>query len=112
MIFQWDTKNTDHIARHGVEPREAEQIVTRAMPPFPKEGGDDKLVVWGGTEGGRYLQVIFVPKDPEEVAAESLTVEDRAALSDGAELQVIRVIHAMDLSEGMLKQYLKLRSRR
>ena len=66
-------------------------------------------MVWGRMPDGRYLQVVFVPKDPEDVAAESLAVEDRAALSDGTEFEVIRVMHAMALSPAMLKQYRKLR---
>ena len=109
MIFQWDDKNVEHIARHHVTPTEAEPIVTRAAPPFPKEGEDDKQVVWGRTANGRYLQVIFVFKDPQDVAAGSLTLVDRTAISEGWETQVIRVIHAMDLTDAMRKKYRKIR---
>ena len=109
MIFQWDDKNIDHIARHRVTLTEAEQIVTRAVPPFPREAEDDKHVVWGRTVNGRYLQVIFVFKDPEDVAAGSVTLVDRTAISEGWETQVIRVIHAMDLTDAMRKNYRKMR---
>ena len=112
MIFQWDDKNIEHIARHRVAPPVAEQIVRKAMSPFPRQGEGDKLVVWGSTETGRYLQVIYVIKDPKDVAVASLSMDDRAELSEGSEREVIRVIHAMDLTDSMRKQYHRLRRRR
>jgi uncharacterized DUF497 family protein len=60
MIFRWHDWNIDHIAQHAVEPEEAEYVVERARPPFPRRIEDDKFLVWGRTSGGRLLQVIFV----------------------------------------------------
>ncbi len=65
MQFRWIAWNRDHIAKHGVEPAEAEMVVRRARPPFPEQIGDDKLLVMGTGHGGRFLQVIYV-LDPDD----------------------------------------------
>ena len=108
-VFSWDEENRGHISRHGVSPAEAEAVVRNAAAPFPEQIESDKLVVWGATESGRYLQVIFVLKSPEEVAYESVAVEGWMAVEGGEVEEVIRVIHAMDLTPRMKR---RLRRRR
>jgi len=107
MIFSWDDLNREHIAEHRVNPEEAEQVVRNAEPPFPQTIEDDKLVVWGATESGRFLQVIYVFKRPDEVTYESLAVEDWMSIEAGSAAMVIRVIHAMDLTPRMKGQLRK-----
>lgn len=107
MVFAWDDLNREHLARHGVNPAEAEQIIVGIRPPYPMEIGDEKLVVWGQTDAGRYLQVIYVLKAPRHVAYESLSVEDWLAVESGRVTDIIRVIHAMDLTPTMKKQLRK-----
>lgn len=60
MRFIWDAENIGHIARHGVSPREAEEVVT----------ADDTLIVpargrrysaYGATAIGRPIRVIYAP---------------------------------------------------
>jgi len=34
--FIWTTKNIEHIAEHGIEPAEAEHVVTNAKSPYPQ----------------------------------------------------------------------------
>lgn len=109
MIFSWDEWNIDHIAKHGVEQDEAEFVVEHAAPPFPAESADGKSVVWGQTRDGRYLQVIFVHRSEDEVDFESLTFEDLLSLEDGGG-PVIYVIHAMDLTPRMKRQYRRRKS--
>jgi uncharacterized DUF497 family protein len=109
VVFSWDDYNREHIAKHNVDLEEAEQVVRNAEIPFPQTIEDDKLVVWGPTASGRYLQVIYVLKPPADVAYESLTVEDWMAVEAGEIAVVIRVIHAMDLTERMKKQLRKRR---
>lgn len=109
MIFAWDDLNRDHIARHGVNPEEAEHVVRHAENPFPQSVEDDKFVVWGVTEGGRHLQVIFVFKTPDEISYESLAIEDWMDIEAGNASDVIRVIHAMELTDAMKH---RLRKRR
>jgi uncharacterized DUF497 family protein len=101
VIFSWDDLNRDHIARHGVSPDEAENVVHGAENPFPQAIADDKWLVWGATESGRHLQVIYVVKMPSDVSYESLAVEDWISLESGKVTLVIRVIHAMDLTARM-----------
>ena len=64
VFCAWDDWNIDHIGRHGVRRAEAEQVVWNAHAPWPEEKGDDKLLVWGSTDAGRLLQVIFVLNSP------------------------------------------------
>lgn len=60
MDFRWNEWNIDHLARHGIDPDEAEDVVRSARRPFPRRIGEDKLLAWGPGLGGRLLQVIFV----------------------------------------------------
>lgn len=101
MVFAWDLINRDHIARHQISPQEAEAVVNGAQRPYPQYIEEDKLVVRGATDGGRLLQVIYVLKKPAEVSYESLSVEEWMAVESGEVTEVIRVIHAMDLSPKM-----------
>jgi len=36
MPFRWNEWNTQHIAAHGVDPDEAEIVVTQAKRPYPQ----------------------------------------------------------------------------
>jgi len=101
MIFAWDDVNRGHLAKHNVSPEETEEIVSHARRPYPMEIGDDKLVVWGQTVAGRYLQVIFVLKVPEQVEYEQLSTLDWLAVEVGEVHEIVRIIHAMDLTATM-----------
>ncbi len=57
--FRWNRWNLDHVARHGVEPREAEAVVREARQPYPRRIGDGKYLV-RGQAGGGYFQVIYI----------------------------------------------------
>ena len=60
MDFRWNTWNIEHLAEHGVSPDEAEYAIENASGPWPRKEADEKFRVWGRTEAGEYLQVIFV----------------------------------------------------
>jgi hypothetical protein len=92
---------------HDVTPEEAEHVVGAASAPFPQTIEDDKLVVWGTTDVGRHLQVIYVLKEPNEVPYESLAVEDWISVEAGEVTVVVRVIHAMDLTPKMKRRFRK-----
>jgi len=66
-LFRWNAHNLEHIAEHGVTAEEAEFVISVAQPPFPRMIGDDKYLVWGQTENGDYLQVIFIYSPPEMI---------------------------------------------
>jgi len=108
MIFAWDERNVAHLGKHGVTAREAEFIVRHARSPFPESARDGKFRAWGQTQEGRYLQVVFVYPEDEDVDIESLDPLDRLVFADGLE-GVIYVVHARDLEESEKKQ---LRRRR
>lgn len=101
-IFMWNEANVEHIARHGVTPEEAEYVVGNAGPPFPRVHEDDKWLVWGSTDAGRYLQVIFVYQDDERVDVLSLSADERLDFQNGA--KVIYVIHSMPLTPAMKRK--------
>ncbi len=55
--FDWDDRNREHIARHGVEPAEAEEaLMGRRLVLRSWEG---RYVVFGRSAAGRYLTVAF-----------------------------------------------------
>ena len=87
MDFRWNQWNGEHISTHGVEPEEAELVVTSAESPFPLVHGDGKWLVWGRGSGDRLLQVIFVLDD------------------DGT----VFVIHARPLTEREKRQFRRRR---
>lgn len=59
--FWWDEQNIDHIADHGVEPIEAEQVIANAVLIRKVDRG--KYIAYGQTFAGRYLLVVFARKD-------------------------------------------------
>jgi uncharacterized DUF497 family protein len=107
MIFSWDDRNREHVAKHGVSPEQAEEVTRNAESPFPETIEDDKFVVWGATDAGRYLQVIYVLRPSHEVAYESVAMEDWMSIEAGEVNDVIRVIHAMDLTPRMKRRLRK-----
>jgi len=58
--FRWNAWNIEHLGRHGVTPEAAEEVVQAARSPYPRKVGEDKLLVWGASEQGEPLQVVFV----------------------------------------------------
>lgn len=63
MDFDWDEANTEHIARHGVDPDEAEEALSDparvATKSYMGANGEKRVAVIGQSESGRYLTVIF-----------------------------------------------------
>jgi uncharacterized DUF497 family protein len=58
--FRWNGWNIEHIAEHDVNPVEAEYVVNHARAPWPEKLANDKWRVWGQTNDGRCLQVVYV----------------------------------------------------
>jgi uncharacterized DUF497 family protein len=59
--FDWDDGNCAHIARHGVMPAEAEQVILGASLPIETEehSGEDRHTELGKTTEGRLLLVVW-----------------------------------------------------
>ena len=65
MEFRWIEWNLEKIAQHGVTQAEAEYVVVNARSPYPRYREDDKLLVWGSTDAGRMLQVVYLLDDDD-----------------------------------------------
>jgi uncharacterized protein len=79
--FEWDERNLEHIARHDVEPDEAEAVLDNK--PLVLRADDDKYLAYGQTDEGRFLLVVFVRKlGPaiRVITARDLTDREKAQL--------------------------------
>ena len=57
--FQWDERNEEHLwRRHSVTPEEAEEVFY--TDPYFRRGRDGTRYVYGQTEAGRYLFVVYL----------------------------------------------------
>lgn len=65
MEFRWIEWNVEHIAKHGVSVDEAEMVIRTVRQPYPEQIGDDKLLVIGRGQGGRFVQAIYI-LDPDD----------------------------------------------
>jgi hypothetical protein len=95
MFFLWDDWNIEHIARHGVEPHEAQYIIRHARRPWPRSCGTGKFIVKGPTVGHRLLQTVFVFRNADQIDLSLLLPAERLALLAGE--QAFYVIHAREI---------------
>lgn len=58
--FDWDDGNVIHIARHEIEPWEAEEVFNEF--PLYRKAKANRLTACGRTDSGRYLFVVFERK--------------------------------------------------
>lgn len=58
--FDWDDWNVEHIARHGLEPYEAE-AACRSDGAVVRRSREGRYVVYGRTGAGRYVLVVLRP---------------------------------------------------
>lgn len=108
MFPYWNAWNLNHVATHGVTMREAEFVAAHAQPPYPEEVGDGKFAVWGQTEEGRYLQVIYTLWSIERVDLADVPPHLREELKELDE--VIYIIHARDLTNAEKRRYRRRKS--
>ncbi|HEY6345787.1 MAG TPA: BrnT family toxin [Bryobacteraceae bacterium] len=59
--FDWDPANVAHILRHAVTPFEVEEVVNRPHIAIAARtvNGEERWKLFGKTESGRYLVVVF-----------------------------------------------------
>jgi uncharacterized DUF497 family protein len=74
QVFEWDDPgdadgNVQHIARHGVIPEEAEQVVRNMRNDVDRSDSSTYPITFGRTKTGKDLAVIWfaVGADPEVV---------------------------------------------
>lgn len=87
MQFRWNDWNLEHVAKHGIDPLEAELVLLAPRKPYPLKREDEKWLVWGRGFGGRLLQVIYLLDE------------------DGT----IYVVHARPLTESEKRRYRRRR---
>lgn len=65
MDFDWDSANIEHIARHGVMPEEAEQVIQNDPLDAPAviRNGETRTVHLGETDSGRVLVVVVTERN-------------------------------------------------
>lgn len=56
--IEWDDDTVSHIARHGVEPIEVEEVCFKTNPYVLKARGN-RYYALGQAQSGRYLTIIF-----------------------------------------------------
>lgn len=59
--LDWDDWNEEHIARHGVDPDQVEEVVFDSEY-FSSRARNGTYRLIGRTNGGRYLAVFLVPR--------------------------------------------------
>jgi len=59
--FDWDEKNENHIAEHGVAIFEVEEAILFSRP-FYERSREGRYVAYCVTEEGRYLFIVFIIK--------------------------------------------------
>jgi len=84
--FEWDDYNEGHIAEHNVSPEEVEECFFNPYVWKRKKGSKKRYYLYGQTDGGRYLFIVF-ELYPSDAAG--------AAVSDG----IVRPISARDMEE-------------
>ena len=55
--LDWDDENVEHIGKHRVNPVEVEDVCFE--PHIAYSGEDDRYILYGQTENGRYLKVVL-----------------------------------------------------
>ncbi|MBP8948123.1 MAG: BrnT family toxin [Candidatus Promineofilum sp.] len=71
----------EHIADHGVEPFEAEEVINNR--PLVSRAGEGKLIAYGQTDVGRYLVVVYALKDKQRlrvITARDMTQAEKSRI--------------------------------
>lgn len=78
--FDWDDANIGHVARHGVEPWEAEEALLdtgRVGIDAYNVRGERRWALLGSTEGGRVLFVVFTRRTEKIRVVTAREAEDK-----------------------------------
>jgi hypothetical protein len=95
--FYWDDWNIDHATRHGVSQEESEYAVRNLKPPYPLHLPEGKYLVWGRTSAGRYIQVILVERNADQIDYKRLTLREIEEI-DRCPEPLLYIIHARELA--------------
>ena len=65
-MFDWDGDNIEHIARHGVTPKEVEEVFgdpDRVSASAHRVRGERRRAIVGMTASGRLLYVVYTVRE-------------------------------------------------
>jgi hypothetical protein len=79
-------------------------VVEKAQRTSVQIVGEGKRRVSGQTQAGRWLQVIYVLKEPSEVGFAAVSPLDWSVLEDMPFAKITRVIHAMEMTSSMKRR--------
>ncbi|MFZ0803533.1 MAG: BrnT family toxin [Terriglobales bacterium] len=59
--FDWDEHNEQHLAKHGISRRDAEDVLVgdHILLEYQTEGNEQRWVAVGATRVGRILNIVF-----------------------------------------------------
>lgn len=65
ISFDWDEANIDHIARHGVMPEEAQQVLENEPLELEPQfvNGEERFPTVGVTNAGRWLVIVVAERE-------------------------------------------------
>lgn len=95
-VYHWVAGNIEHIAKHGVKPGEAQDVVDGAEIGDAEELSGNAFRVWGSTRAGRPLQVAYSFKSGSDVDYEDLDIHQIAEIAEDRPLTY--VYHARELN--------------
>jgi uncharacterized DUF497 family protein len=78
--FDWNDENEDHIARHGVDASEVEEVL-RARPHLRRTRGG-RFLAYGATFDGRHLLIVFALRPRGTacvITARDMTAKEKSA---------------------------------
>ena len=64
MEFDWDSANINHVARHGINPEEAEEaiLIESLEADVQTHEIEQRVLCFGRTKSGRLLTVLFTER--------------------------------------------------
>jgi hypothetical protein len=64
MEFDWDADNLQHIARHGIDPNEAEEavLIEPLEADFQPHENEERVLCFGRTKSGRLLTILYTER--------------------------------------------------
>lgn len=59
--LDWDEHNEQHLARHGIGRRDAEDVLlgNHLLLEYQREGNEQRWIAVGATRAGRILTIVF-----------------------------------------------------
>jgi uncharacterized DUF497 family protein len=64
VTFDWDAANIQHLAWHGITPKEAEQavLIDPLVAGVQSHEAEDRILCFGRTVSGRLLTVLYTER--------------------------------------------------